>query len=252
MKIGPLDIQPFGILVLAGCVAGYFVSNWYASKINLDRKHFRSLLYWVLISGFISAHLISMAISSPEELIRYPWKIFFIKNSLSSYGGFLGGTIALLILKKRRALPRLPYVDALVMGLLVGWFFGRLGCSIAHDHPGTHTQFFLAVQYPDGARHDLGFYEWLYTIFLLIMVLALRPWNFRPGVLTGCLSILYAPARFGLDFLRIGEPRFGGLAISQYFSLILLMTGLCILIHIYKTDQNAFRSPFRKRPEELT
>ena len=34
--------------------------------------------------------------------------------------------------------------------------FGRMGCSIAHDHPGLESDLWFAVQYPHGGRFDLG------------------------------------------------------------------------------------------------
>jgi len=56
------------------------------------------------------------------------------------------------------------------LGLAVGWVFGRLGCTTAHDHPGRHTGFLLAVRYPDGPRFDLGLYEFVFTLILTIVL----------------------------------------------------------------------------------
>ena len=33
--------------------------------------------------------------------------------------------------------PWLPMADLLAQALVVGWVFGRLGCTLVHDHIGT-------------------------------------------------------------------------------------------------------------------
>ena len=111
-----------------------------------------------------------------------------------------------------------------------GWFFGRLGCTIVHDHPGLPSDFILAVEYPSGARHDLGFYEWLFTIALIVLLFVIRRRGYPAGVLTGITCVAYAPVRFMLDFLRVGDERFYGLTPGQYFALVLMVVGGWVLV----------------------
>lgn len=229
--IGSFAVQPFGVLVLTGCIVGFFVAYWYAGKLGLYRNEFRHIAPWVLVSGFVFSHLIDMALYFPEELLSRPLSSVSIGTSMSSYGGFFGGGLAAIIYLRKKNLPVLQYVDALVMGLTAGWFFGRLGCSIAHDHPGRPSEFFLAVRFPDVPRHDLGLYEWLFTILLLIIALTIRPWKFRPGTLTGMLCVLYGPVRFMLDFLRVGDRLYFGFTPGQYFSVLLLGIGFWLLLN---------------------
>jgi phosphatidylglycerol:prolipoprotein diacylglycerol transferase len=113
---------------------------------------------------------------------------------------------------------------------MVGWYFGRLGCTLAHDHLGGYTDFMLAVHFPDGPRHDLGWYEWLYTVGLTLLVFCIRRKPVSPGVLVGLVSCAYAPVRFGLDFLRVEDIRYGGLTPGQYFSVALLVFGIRVLV----------------------
>ena len=59
--------------------------------------------------------------------------------------------------------------------------FGRLGCTLVHDHVGSRSEFLLAIRFPDGARHDLGLYELLYTVAVLVPAVVrsttTRPWR---------------------------------------------------------------------------
>jgi phosphatidylglycerol:prolipoprotein diacylglycerol transferase len=153
---------------------------------------------------------------------------------LSSFGGFTGAALTYLYLSRKEKIPRLPYADSVALGLAVGWIFGRLGCTTAHDHPGRHTSFFLAVRYPDGPRHDLGLYELLFTIVLTAILFwyAKKP---RPaGRLIGLFALLYAPVRFFLDFLRatdVSRPdeRYAGLTPAQWACMGAFALGVWLL-----------------------
>jgi len=151
---------------------------------------------------------------------------------MSSYGGFFGGALgAIVFLYATKSTRKWEYIDALIAGIAAAWFFGRLGCTIVHDHPGKRTDFFLAVNFPDGPRHDLGFYEWLFTIFINIVLLLF--WNKRlcsPGMTIGIVCACYGPARFVLDFLRIDDKRYSGLTPAQYASIVLTAFGVWLLV----------------------
>jgi phosphatidylglycerol:prolipoprotein diacylglycerol transferase len=67
------------------------------------------------------------------------------------------------------------------------------------------------------AYHDLGWYEFLYTLLVIVpafLVLDRKP---RPtGFFPLAFLFLYIPVRFYLDFLRLSDARYGGLTFAQY------------------------------------
>ena len=153
---------------------------------------------------------------------------------MSAFGGFLGAVVALACYLRLVDLrpDSWRYVDAIAYAFPFGWVIGRLGCFVAYDHPGTATGLFFGQTYRDQVvRHNLGLEEALYTVLLAVLFLALGRRPRRPGVFTGLLAILYAPARFLLDFLRIGEPLYLGLTPGQWGSILLVPAGIAILVH---------------------
>ena len=129
----------------------------------------------------------------------------------------------------------MPYADSLGYGLATGWMFGRLGCFTAHDHPGLHTSFFLAVKYPDGPRFDLGLLEALWAMGVALTFAILRRKRRPLGIYVTILTLAYAPVRFGLDFLRardVANPdaRYGGLTPAQWGCMLALGAGIGLLI----------------------
>lgn len=148
------------------------------------------------------------------------------------FDGFIGRTIGALIYFRQRHVPLLQYADALMFGLAPTWIIGRLGCTVVFDHPGARTDFFLGMADQWGVvRHNLGFYEMLLAIFLSIILYAIR--NVRPfaGFHTATMLILYSPARFFLDSLRIADKTYYGLTPGQYFSVVMFALGFVLLLH---------------------
>ena len=183
------------------------------------------------------SHWASLGLYYPERLptilAQQPLQLLAIGASMSSYGGLGGGALGALLYGRRHRLSLRAYGDALTVGWLAGWFFGRLGCALTHDHPGLATDFVLAVQFPDGPRHDLGWYEWLYTICLNLLVLAIWRRPLPAGTLMGLVSSGYGAGRFGLDFLRVGDARYSGLTPAQYGSIVLLLVGMWVLVTLH-------------------
>src|SRR5262249_11202771 len=159
-------------------------------------------------------------------------------NGMSSFGGFAGALLGFCLYYWRSRRSLLPMADVLVQALVIGWVFGRLGCTLVHDHVGTPSEFVLAVRFPHGPPHDLAFYEFLYTVVILVpAVVVLNRRRRPPGTSVAVLALLYAPARFLLDFLRQtdlpgADVRHHGLTVAQYGSMVLAGIGIALVIRI--------------------
>jgi phosphatidylglycerol:prolipoprotein diacylglycerol transferase len=235
LKLGEwLTLQPFGLLVTVGVIAGWFVAVREARLRGLDTNVVEGVALWAVAIGFPMASIFDVLFYYPELLQTEPLALFKFWKYMSSYGGFIGGAIGAVGYLKLRRKPVLPYLDCLIVGLAVGWLFGRLGCAVVHDHPGLPTDFILGVQFPDGTRHDLGLYEWMYTILVVAVLFSLPRPRLRPGVVLTLVGVLYAPVRFGLDFLRAADKVYLGLTPAQYASAALGITSLLILFNLLR------------------
>ena len=194
----------FGILVALGVIVGDRIVVMQGRRRGLDDNDVKYMNARIVIGGFIVAHLMSVIFYYPER-IREDWKVLINPFAgLSSFGGFLGAFLAFLYFTKRANVSRLLYADSVALGLAVGWIFGRTGCFTAHDHPGRRVSasFFLSVLYPEGPRVDLGLYELLFTIVLTAILFAYNRKPRAPGRIIALAAMIYAPARFVLDFFR--------------------------------------------------
>jgi phosphatidylglycerol:prolipoprotein diacylglycerol transferase len=258
-SVGPLTIATFGLLVSASVFVGLTLGRWRFQRLGLDARLGDRLGWWVLLGGFAGAHLFSVLLYFPDKVAANPLVLFKVWEDISSFGGLVGGALALWWFLRRHGSAltqreRWAYVDAVAFVFPIALMVGRLACTAAHDHPGTVTGFPLAVSlatpdargfiadvYADAGRlqelpsdaalaalgfHDLGWYEFLYLAAVVVPVLW---WSVgrtagrarHAGVPRTLISfiLLYMPVRFLLDFLRVSDVRYVGLTPAQWAAL---------------------------------
>ena len=233
-------IQPFGLLVAVGVLLGVHVTERRAQRLGLRADLISDFIQHVVFIGFVLGHIFDRLAYEPEIVMKEPWDLLMPWRSLSSFGGFFGAVIGAFIWKKRRNFDITIPLDQVAFGMPVAWILGRTGCFVVHDHPGKLTDFFLAVDnyhYGNllvGPRHDLGLYEvfWSIVVSVLFFVLDRKP---KPhGFYTGLIIVLYAPFRFGLDFLREADALYFGLTPGHYSSIFAFVMGSYVLWRTYR------------------
>jgi len=232
---GTIPIHWFGVLVALGVILGDRIVVIQGRRRGLADDDVKYLNARIVIGGFIVAHLVSVIFYFPERIRENPLVLLNPFAGLSSFGGFLGAFLAFMFFTKRAEVSRLAYADSVALGLAVGWIFGRTGCFSAHDHPGRHidASFPLSVAFPDGPRIDLGLVELLFTIVLTVILFRYNRRPRAPGRIIALAAMIYAPARFALDFLRatdVARPdaRYLGLTPAQWACLATAALGFHI------------------------
>jgi phosphatidylglycerol:prolipoprotein diacylglycerol transferase len=159
--IGPLPIHGFGMLVAAGFVLGGNAAMRRAERAGLDPEAINKLLGYLVLGTFIGGHVGYGLMYEPAEYFANPIKFLQFWQGLSSFGGFVVCVPLSFWFFRNHKLPIWPYMDSLSIGLALGWFFGRMGCTVAHDHPGTPSTFFLAKYCRPVEGHTLELPTWM-------------------------------------------------------------------------------------------
>jgi phosphatidylglycerol:prolipoprotein diacylglycerol transferase len=178
--LGPIPLHPFGLLVAIGVLIGTWITTYRARKIGYDVDLLNSFITWMLVGGFIGGHVLDEIFYHPDEIAKNPLSLLFLWQGLSSFGGFVGALIGIILWKYFEWLPRgeqgqgkqvvgrlwrrpeklplLPFADIVLSVFPIAWIFGRGGCSIVHDHPGARAPVgsLLAVQYGPGPKTEYG------------------------------------------------------------------------------------------------
>jgi len=274
LDLGPLTIHAFGPIVAASVVAGMAIGARRFRAHGLDPELGERMAWWLLVCGFVGAHLFSVLFYFPEKVRTDPLVLLRLWEDISSFGGIVGGAIGTWAFFRFRATEperavRWRYVDVAAYVFPISLMIGRLGCALAHDHPGRVTRFPLAISldHPEAQRyiarvyegagrtaelpppdllptygfHDLGVYELLYLAVVVVPAMVLlgrRPR--RTGFFLIAFALLYMPARFLLDFLRVADARYAGLTPAQWVALLALGGTLAALM--WRGDSNDYVS----------
>jgi phosphatidylglycerol---prolipoprotein diacylglyceryl transferase len=240
-SVDPPAIKPFGALVALGIYLGSMVAARHARQRGMDVKRMNEFIFWVVGAGFVGGHVFDALLYHPARVSEDPLYLLALWDGLSSFGGFAGAIGGAVAWKLSRREQILPYCEMISSAFPLAWVFGRAGCAVVHDHPGRLSDSWIAVRYPLGhgvvGRYDLGVYECLLTVPLAVGFVVLWRGGRRPlGFYTGWMCALYAPVRFGLDFLREQEgnlpgadPRYAGLTPAQWACFALLAVGIQFL-----------------------
>ncbi|HEY2513629.1 MAG TPA: prolipoprotein diacylglyceryl transferase family protein [Polyangiaceae bacterium] len=255
-EIGPFALHPFGLLVATGVIIGTYLATNRARRLGLDLDKLNSFITWMLLCGFVGGHVLDEIFYHPDEIARRWWSLLMLHEGLSSFGGFTGALIGVVLWKYFEKLPDgpfrrrpkaqsiLPFCDVILAVFPVAWIFGRSGCSSVHDHPGAllrsvHDPLhgLLAVDYPargefvapdkfalfhgSAPRFDLGLLELLFTIVLAGLIALTWRKKLPTGTYVAVTSLAYAPVRFAMDYLRVpeGDRDFPGSADLRYAGL---------------------------------
>jgi phosphatidylglycerol:prolipoprotein diacylglycerol transferase len=267
--IGPLPIHPFGLLVATGVLLGTAMTTRRARTLGWDVNKLNSFVTWMLISAFLLSHVLDSLFYHWDEVVKNPIYIVKFWEGLSSFGGFIGAAVGIvlwryLVIENGRLRvrptpqPLLPFADLVLSCLPIGWMFGRAGCASVHDHPGARASAdtLVAVAWPthdgDGIvtklgfieliqghapRFDMGLLEFFFTV-ILAASFALT-WHKRPriGSYVIATALAYAPVRFAMDFLRNpanenGDTRYAGLTPAQYGCIGLFLFGVWMIFYV--------------------
>ena len=236
LSLGPFTIQSFGVLSALGILLATILMSRAARELGKDPQVPVDFAVVGVIAGVVGGHLVHLLAYHPEEL-REPWRIVMLWQGLSSMGGLLGGIIAAVVWFRVKRIRFADYADAFALGMAPGWGVARIGCFTVHDHPGVLTSFPLAVQFPDGPRHDLGLYEAIVLLALGAVLWILHRRDRLRGGLLPLLALVYGIARFLLDFLRArdvpyADARHLGLTFAQYTAVALVVWGAAGLVRV--------------------
>jgi phosphatidylglycerol:prolipoprotein diacylglycerol transferase len=243
--IGPLTLHTYGVLLAAAFLAGLWIAGRQARKDGLDPNRVTDLAVYVLIAGLIGAKIMLLVV----DWTYYSENPRLLFSILQSGGVFYGGLLAALPVAwwyaRRHALEGWRTADVLAPGVVLGQAIGRLGCLAAGCCWGrpasvpwaitfTNVQAARTVGTPlDTPLHAAQLYEVLAAlgIFLTLLWIARRK-RFHGQVTLGYI-VLYAVARFAIEFYRGDESRgflFDGLLSTSQFISILMLVGAALLL----------------------
>jgi prolipoprotein diacylglyceryltransferase len=163
----------------------------------LNPKIAASIVAFGLPIGLLGSHLWYCATEDRGALLEF--------GGIASFGGIFSTLTVLcawVVIAERDFREKLPrWLDVAFVAFAVTAALSRLGCFMAHDHPGPLTNSLLGVKFPSGTRYDLGLLECLFWCIVCTLNLAShrRRMSMQNGMLCSGVAIAYGLFRLWAD-----------------------------------------------------
>lgn len=234
-NLGSFPIGTYGVLLAGGALLALWLMRKLALREGLDPEVMTDLFVASLLAAFVGAK-VAMIIGDFRAFAAAP--VQFLVSNLRMFGAFYGGFLAAVVAagwllhKKKVSFWKAADVAAPALALAQG--LGRLGCFFAGCCYGKATDLPWGLSFPavpiceGGAKiHPWPLYESLVDLSLALGLYLLFPKRKFTGQLFLIYVLVYASARFGLEYLRGDDVRglyFGGaLSLSQIVALAALL-----------------------------
>jgi phosphatidylglycerol:prolipoprotein diacylglycerol transferase len=210
LKIGPITIYSYGVMIALGIITGLFLARRQARQEEIDPDKIIDISFYLLIAALIGARLMFVLMNF-KEYIADPLAILKIwEGGLVFYGGLVPAVVVGIWYIKRLGLPLWQVADILAPSLAIGHAMGRIGCFFAGCCYGGVCDLPWAVTFTDPRSlapqgvplHPSQLYSSLSLFALFAFLILLRKKKTFHGELFWTYILCYAIGRFLLEFLR--------------------------------------------------
>jgi len=236
IKIGPLKIYTYGVLVAIGFYIGVLVLYKNSALFNIKRKQIDDFIPWIIVSGLVGSRIFYFLFWDISYFLSKPWELFFVwKGGLSIIGSITGGLIGTILYCKKKEINIKDFLDLIVTGLPLSQSIGRLGCTMAGCCYGKETNFFLHIVFKNRDSlaplflplHPTQIYESLLNLMIFFYINSKKKSQKFQGQLFLSYLFLYSFVRFFLEFIR------GDTVYFPFINFLSKMQILCIIIIIF-------------------
>ena len=262
LQLGPLNITGYGIMMMAGFLVGGWLMDRDLRSRGWRHEYAADITVAAVIGGIVGAKLWYLAATGQwssmlpqrgESLLTW---IANCRGGLVWYGGFVGGTLAVLLNGRRLGVPMRWTLECSAPALAAGYGLGRIGCFLVGDDYGTPTSLPWGVQFPQGlppttagslagnfgvpipagatpetllAVHPTQLYEAIVMIAVFMVLWRLRARSRGTGWLFGVYLVMAGTERFLVEFARAKEDRlFGEFTLAQLMALAIVAVGVIL------------------------
>ncbi|QLE57844.1 prolipoprotein diacylglyceryl transferase [Nostoc sp. TCL26-01] len=249
VKIGPITIRWYGLLIASAVLIGVSLSQYLAKRRQVNPDLLSDLSIWLVI-GAIPAARLYYVLFQWAEYAENPERIIAIwQGGIAIHGAIIGGTLAALIFAKLKRVSFWQLADLVAPSLILGQAIGRWGNFFNSEAFGAPTnlpwKLYIPLERrpPDLANfeyfHPTFLYEsvWDLMVFALLLTLFFRGLSGRPRLRLGTLFMVYLVTysfgRLWIEGLRTDSLMLGPLRIAQIVSLSGIVIGLAGLAWLY-------------------
>ncbi|MFV0556175.1 MAG: prolipoprotein diacylglyceryl transferase [Lactovum sp.] len=240
IKLGPIAIHWYAIIIISGAVIGIWLAMREAGKKGWDTE---LILDYILVAFPLSL------VGARLYYVAFEWsyysshlsEVFAIWNGgIAIYGALITAFLYLLFFCHYKKIKILEFLDIVAPAVLIGQSIGRWGNFVNQEAYGKvvenldYLPEFIQNQMMinDSYRQPTFLFESIGTFlgFLLIILFRHRLKFLKSGDIFAFYLIWYGIIRAVVEGMRTDSLMLYNLRVSQWLSLILVIIGLIFLI----------------------
>ena len=242
LQLGPLALRWYGLLLVAGMVAGVLVVLRLARQDKIGSDEVFDLAFYLVIFSLLGARLYAVLLELPYYL-NNPFEIIAVwHGGLAIHGAIIAGGLTLLVYCRKKRQSFWQWADRLVVALPLGQAIGRWGNYFNQELFGKPTDLPWGIPISPVNRpveyltspyfHPTFLYESLLNLLNVGLLLFLFPkLKQRSGVLAGLYLINYAVIRTLMESLRIDStPLLFGVRWPIVASAVVIVLGAGLVV----------------------
>lgn len=249
IKLGPLTIRWYGLLIAIAVLIGVSLSQYLAKRRHINPELLGDLAIWLVI-GAIPAARLYYVLFEWSEYAQHPERIIAIwQGGIAIHGAIIGGLLATLIFARLKKISFWQLTDLVAPSLILGQAIGRWGNFFNSEAFGSPTNLPWKLYIPPQMRppefanfayfHPTFLYEslWNLAVFGLLLTLFFRDLQGKQRLKAGSLFLVYlvtySLGRVWIEGLRTDSLMLGPLRMAQVVSLVAMSIGLAGLAWLY-------------------
>ncbi|MDX2192846.1 MAG: prolipoprotein diacylglyceryl transferase [Gemmatimonadales bacterium] len=249
--LGPFELAGFGLMMMLAFIVAGWLAGAELRRLGFNEAYASDLVVAAVVGGIVGAKLWYVALTGDASAL-------LSRSGLVYYGGFLGGTAAVVLTSWHRRVPLGWTAHLVAAPLALAYAIGRIGCFLANDDYGRPTDLPWGVKFPEGlppttagvlarqfgvavppgtdpatvlAVHPTQLYEALVMAAVFAVLWRVRGAARPAGWLFGLYLVLAGLERFGIEILRAKDDRFlGPFTLAQATSAVLVAAGVVLLV----------------------
>lgn len=237
-------VHMYGVMVAVGilCALGVLYLHGKKMKVGTELIDF---FFYDAVASIIFGFGFAAVCQAFYNYLENPEAGFHLDGGITFLGGMLGGAAFFLgvyyLRRKKHERKFIEMLSVFPCSITIAHGFGRIGCFFAGCCHGVETDSWLGIKFPRLPKpvYPTQLFEaaFLFILFGVLTYLIFKK-QYRCNMPVYLMS--YGAFRFLIEFIR-GDDRgtfVGSLSPSQFWSVIMVIGGMILLIYLKKKDKD--------------
>jgi len=242
-KIGGLTFYTYGLIMAVAFIVAYFYLLHLAKISGQDVEFYSNFFFWIMIIGILGAKALYLLVDWRNIISTVKDVVGCIRGGLVWYGGVVAVLLFAYFYARKYRKSYGQVADTVASPAMIGLGIGRWGCLMAGCCYGKPTSLPWAIIYPDAPIHHQmagipvhpsPIYESIADLLIALISYQVFRRSKRRGISMLVVIMLYATARFLLEFLRADTERgfviSDKISTSQFISILIFIPAAILFL----------------------